>query len=169
MFTKRYRRATEKDVNSFPYFTVQIKDDNGEDFRIHFAALFSTKKDAVPLLFMHGWPGSHFEFLALMDLFRRRYTPDQLPYHIIDPSLPGYTFPSGPPLTRDFKTEDIARIVNKPMVGLGFGCGYIAQGGDIGSLMTCVLLAKHNERKGMYCTSPLKSEPHISERYSHTP
>ena len=144
----QHRRATEKYINSFPNFTVQIKDDDGENFSIHFAALFSKKKDAIPLLFMHGWPGSHLEFLAMLDLFRKCYTPEQLPYNIIVPSLPGYTLSSGPPLTRDFETQDIARIMNKLMVGLGFGGGHIAQGGDIGSFIARVLAANHEECRG---------------------
>lgn len=30
-------------------------------FRIQFAALLSPNRDAIPLLFLHGWPGSHLE------------------------------------------------------------------------------------------------------------
>jgi microsomal epoxide hydrolase len=36
---------------------MKIVDDDGEEFTIHFAALFSEKKDAVPVMLMHGWPG----------------------------------------------------------------------------------------------------------------
>ncbi len=97
---------------------------------------------------MHGWPGSHLEFLSMLDLFRKRYSPEDLPYHIIVPSLPGYTLSSGPPLTRDFQMVDIARLMNKLMVGLGFGGGYIAQGGDIGSFVGKIMLATYDECKG---------------------
>jgi len=53
---KKNRRQREARINSFPNFKVNIEDD-GEVLQVHFAALFSKKKDAIPLLFMHGWPG----------------------------------------------------------------------------------------------------------------
>lgn len=28
-----------------------------EDLTIHFVGLFSEKKDAVPIILLHGWPG----------------------------------------------------------------------------------------------------------------
>lgn len=43
----------EKHINEFPQFTTSI-----EDMTIHFLALFSEKKDAVPIVLMHGWPGT---------------------------------------------------------------------------------------------------------------
>lgn len=95
------------------------------------------------------WPlGSFLEFLEVIDILRKRYSPEELPYHIIVPSLPGYTVSSGPPLTKDFNLEAVARIMNKLMVGLGFGAGYIAQGGDVGSFLCRILNAYHDECTG---------------------
>lgn len=39
-----------------PNFKVLIEDE-GETYDVHFAGLFSQKKDATPLLLSHGWPG----------------------------------------------------------------------------------------------------------------
>ena len=64
-----------------------------------------------------------------MSILREKYTPETLPYHIIVPSLPGYTFSSRPPLDRDFRLEDTARLLNRLMISLGFGNGYVVQGG----------------------------------------
>ncbi|CAH0022525.1 unnamed protein product [Clonostachys rhizophaga] len=52
-----FRRQREEFINSFPNSIATIQDDDGESFRIHFAALFSHKQDAIPLLLLHGWPG----------------------------------------------------------------------------------------------------------------
>ena len=144
-------REVEKQNNSFPNFIAHVKDDNGEVFKIHFMALFSKKKDAIPLLYMHGWPGSHFEHLDLFDLYRKKYSPEDLPYHTIAVSLPGWTLSSGPSLDRNFDTEDIGRLMNKLMVGLGFGNGYICQGGDIGSFVAKVIAGTYDECKGVHC------------------
>ncbi|OCL14061.1 alpha/beta-hydrolase [Glonium stellatum] len=142
-------RAHEKHINSFPNFKVAIEDD-GEDFIIHFAALFSEKKDAIPVAFFHGWPGNFLEFLPMLSLLKQKYSPENLPYHIIVPSLPGYTLSSGPPLDRDFTTEDASRIMNKLMVALGFGSGYIAQGGDVGSFVARTLSREYSECKAVH-------------------
>ena len=73
--------------------------------------------------------GSFLEFLPIMSILRERYTPETLPYHIVAPSLPGFAFSSPPPLDRNFQMEDVARLMNKLMISLGFARGYTAQGG----------------------------------------
>lgn len=93
--------------------------------------------------------GSFLEFLPILQKFREEYTPETLPYHLIVPSLPGFTFSSGPPLERNFGTGDIARVVDQLMKDLGFESGYIAQGGDIGSRIARHLGVDHESCKGM--------------------
>lgn len=83
--------------------------------------------------------GSFIEFIGLLKLLQKRYTPSTLPYHIIVPSLPGFGLSSPPPLDRDFVCEDAAAIINAVMVNLGFGDAYIAQGGDVGSYIARVI------------------------------
>lgn len=152
-------RSRENHINSFPNFQTSIQDDNGDTFSIHFAALFSTKPDATPIVFLHGWPGSFLEFLGVLDLARKKYpNPETLPYHIIAPSLPGYGLSSGPPTDKNWKVQDIARIIDKLMTGLFPQIGYIAQGGDIGAY-TCRPLSKYPSCKGIHLNFSLMSKP----------
>lgn len=146
-------RACEERINSFPNYTASIKDDDGATFTVHFAALFSERADAVPLVLLHGWPGSFLEFLGMLAILKNKYTPKDLPYHVIVPSLPGYAFSTGPPLDKDWKGEDTARIIHKLLVGLGFGSGYVTQGGDIGSFISRILAAKYDACKAMHRVS----------------
>ena len=126
------RRAAEAEINAFPNFALPIGH-KGNTYNTHFLALFSARPDAVPLLFLHGWPGSILEFLPLLRLLTSKYDPSTLPYHVIVPSLPAYAFSSPPPIHRDFRLEDAASI-DTLMVSLGFGTtGYIVQGGDVGA------------------------------------
>jgi len=82
---------------------------------------------------------------------KTQYSPENLPYHLIVPSLPGYAFSSGPPLDRNFTMADVAKILNTLMIQLGFGeTGYIAQGGDIGSRLSRLLGAKYDECKAVH-------------------
>ncbi|KAF2259527.1 epoxide hydrolase-like protein [Lojkania enalia] len=147
-------RAEEKHINSFPNYTMTI-----EDLTIHFVGLFSEKKDAVPIVFMHGWPGSFIEFLPVAELIRKKYTPASQPYHIIIASLPGYTLSSSGPLDKDWTLQDTARIINTLMNNLGFE-KYIAQGGDVGSFVSTILSATYDSCVGIhvnFLSTPLPS------------
>jgi microsomal epoxide hydrolase len=53
------RRSEEDFINSFPQFKTIVTDDDGSKHEIHFMALLSEKKDAIPIAFFHGWPGTH--------------------------------------------------------------------------------------------------------------
>lgn len=146
-------RKTEKRINSFNNYTVDIEH-LGFKFHVHFLALFSKKQDAVPLLLMHGWPGSFLEFLAVVDEFKKKYDENSLPFHIVVPSLPGYAYSNGPPIDQNFNVEGIAVVMDKLMHGLGFGAGYIAQGGDIGSFVARVLYTTADSCKAIHSRFP---------------
>jgi microsomal epoxide hydrolase len=120
-------RAQEEHINSFDNYTMQI-----ECIDLHFIAIFSEKEDAIPIVLIHGWPGSFVEFLPMLDLIRGQYSKRDMPYHIIIPSLPGYTLSKGLPTDVHWTMEDSARILNTLMMNLGFQ-EYLAQGGDVGS------------------------------------
>jgi microsomal epoxide hydrolase len=98
--------------------------------------------------------GSFLELLPILSILKKQYTPDQLPYHYIVLSLPGYAFSTPPPLTRDSHITDIARIMNTLMIQLGFGGGYVAQGGEIGSKVARILAAEHDKCRGKLPDTP---------------
>ncbi|KAF2165285.1 hypothetical protein M409DRAFT_55708 [Zasmidium cellare ATCC 36951] len=154
-------RASESHMNSFPNFKAPVEDKTGT-FEIHFLALISSRVDAIPVILLHGWPGSFLEFLPMLQLFKEKYTPETLPYHLVVPSIPGFTLSAMPLLDRDISQGDAARILNKLMVNLGFGSGYVAQGGDIGSKVARILAVNHKEAKGKYHQLCIK----LTERFT---
>jgi microsomal epoxide hydrolase len=79
---------------------------------------------------------------------RQKYTPDTLPYHLVAPSLPGYTLSKGRPLEHDISQIDVARVMDAVMREIGFGAGYIAQGGDVGSRVARAIAVNHEACKG---------------------
>lgn len=81
---------------------------------------------------------------------KAQYTPQSLPYHLIVPSLPGYAFSAKPPLHREFGLRDVGQLLNQLMLDLGFGDGYVAQGGDIGSRLSRVLAVEHTACKACH-------------------
>lgn len=133
--TNNTRTGIQSEINSVPHFKRAIEY-NGDSYLIHFAALFSSAPSAIPLVLIHGWPGSFLEFLPLLNILQQKYSPENLPYHIIVPSMPGYTFSSGPPVTASsFTVLDTCEIFRQLLHSLGFSKEnpYVVQGGDIGS------------------------------------
>ncbi|KAI1083614.1 Alpha/Beta hydrolase protein [Whalleya microplaca] len=143
-------RQHEERNNSFPNFKAAVKDAEGNTVEIQFLALFSKRPDAVPIAFLHGWPGSICEFLDILDILKHRYSPEDLPYHVIVPSLPGYAYSSGPPVEIGYGVDVAAGAVNNLMVGLGFESGYLAQGGDLGSFVSRFLAISYDACKGIH-------------------
>lgn len=44
-----------------------------------FGGVFVKKPDAKAVIFSHGWPGCWIEFVPLMGMVMKRYTPETLP------------------------------------------------------------------------------------------
>lgn len=68
--------------------------------------------------------GSLLEYIDTINILQKSTTPS---FHLICPNQIGYGWSSGPPLDRGFGMYDMARILDKLMVGLGFGSGYAVQ------------------------------------------
>lgn len=151
------RRKKEAEIDSFNNFTADLELD-GHQHHVHFVALFSHKEDAVPVCFIHGWPGrrsgrtllnsgSFMEFLPMINHLKSTFTPDTLPVHVIVPSMIGFGYSSPPPKDREFVTIDNGTLFNKLMKGLGFNA-YVTQGGDVGSMVAPLMGEAFDEVKG---------------------
>lgn len=154
-------RQHEAYINTFPHFKAQVHDETlSSTFDIHFVALFSPRKDAIPIVFLHGWPGSFLEFLPILEKLRSRYNsvPEDLLYHLIVPSLPGYAFSSAPPTDKNFTTDDAARIFNRLLSStdyLGFNA-YVVQGGDVGARVGRMMAVQYPHCAAIHLnTSPM--------------
>lgn len=147
-------RSRESFINSFPqYKQTVVGPTSGQTFDLHFAALFSEREDAIPVIFMHGWPGSFLEFIPMLDILRSRYTPSTLPYHVIVPSIPdyGYSIRPGDSSLAELTTDYAAEAMNELMLSLGFdSTGYIAQGGDVGYALARTMANNHSACKASH-------------------
>ena len=128
-------RKTEARLNTFPQFVTAI---DGVD--IHFIHVRSQHEDALPLIMTHGWPGSVFEMLEaigpLTNPTAHGGTPEDA-FHLVLPSLPGYGF-SGEPTELGWESGRIAHAWAELMKRLGY-TSYVAQGGDVGALVTDIM------------------------------
>jgi len=125
-------RRQEARLNAFPQFTAEV-----DGPRLHFLHVRSPHAAARPLLLLHGWPGSVFEFLKLIP---RLVEPEKFggraedALHVIAPSLPGYGF-SAAPRAPGGSPRQVARWMHRLMTeALGYRA-YFAQGGDWGSVI----------------------------------
>jgi pimeloyl-ACP methyl ester carboxylesterase len=119
-------RAQEAKLNRFEQFTTEI---DGQ--QIYFIHQRSLRPDAIPLMLIHGWPGSILEFLALIEPLTNPKDSHSPAFHVIVPSLPGFGF-SGPTTTRGWGPQRMAKALVVLMDRLGYS-KYGIQGGDWGS------------------------------------
>jgi pimeloyl-ACP methyl ester carboxylesterase len=126
-----WRRCEER-LNALPQFRTEI-----DGVNIHFIHVRSKHENALPLIMTHGWPGSVIELLEtigpLTDPTAHGGTPDDA-FHLVLPSLPGYGF-SGEPAELGWDSGRTARAWAELMQRLGYS-RYVAQGGDVGALVT---------------------------------
>ena len=119
-------------LNALPQFTTEI---DGVD--IHFIHVRSRHENALPLIMTHGWPGSVIELLEtigpLTDPTAHGGTPADA-FHLVLPSLPGYGF-SSEPAELGWDAARTGRAWAELMHRLGY-TRYVAQGGDVGALVT---------------------------------
>lgn len=122
-------RAQEKKLNELPQFTTEI-----DGLKMHFLHVKSKEKNALPLVIVHGWPGSVHEFHKIIGpltdpVAHGGKATDA--FHVVCPSLPGFGF-SGRPRQPGWSVNRMSDTVAKLMARLGY-TRYGAQGGDWGS------------------------------------
>jgi pimeloyl-ACP methyl ester carboxylesterase len=123
-------RAHEARLNEFPQYTTVI---DGQS--IHFLHVRSAEPGAVPLLLLHGWPGTVAEFAAMIGPLtdpRGHGADPSRAFHVVVPSLPGYGF-SGPTTEPGWDSARMARAFAALMARLGYE-RWGAAGGDAGAL-----------------------------------
>ena len=137
-------RVAEARINAFPQFTAPIKAENGEIVDIHFIHETGSGTSPLPLLLMHGWPGSIAEFLDVIEPLahpeRFGGDPDD-GLTIIAPSLPGYGFSGIPKTTLGPQTT--AGMMSQLMRDVLGYTRYGVQGGDWGGVIGARMALDH--------------------------
>ncbi|KAJ5110298.1 hypothetical protein N7532_002943 [Penicillium argentinense] len=120
----------QDELNKFNHYTAQI-----EGLEIHFIHQKSKAPgaQAIPLLLLHGWPGSFLEFVPIINNLTEKATTaagKNVSFDVIVPSLPGYAFSSVPPV--EWTVSDTARVFDTLLTKvLGYNT-YAAFGTDWG-------------------------------------
>jgi len=122
-------RKQEDALNKLPHFMAKLHCPiSRRDLDIHFIHATSSAPDAIPLLLVHGWPGSVVEFLKVIPLL------NAAGFTVVAPSIPGYGW-SEAPTTPGANVWYMADRLHTLMQELGYA-QYAAQGGDWGGAIT---------------------------------
>jgi pimeloyl-ACP methyl ester carboxylesterase len=130
--TKYDWRAEERKLNQLDQFVTKV---DGLD--LHFVHARSKEKNALPLVIVHGWPGSFVEFAKIIGPLTDPVAHGgraEDAFHVVCPSLPGFGF-SSKPKERGWSSQRMAEVIAKLMARLGYA-RYGAQGGDWGAGIT---------------------------------
>ncbi|XP_049881303.1 juvenile hormone epoxide hydrolase-like [Pectinophora gossypiella] len=127
--------AREKFMNQFPQFKTNIQ---GLD--IHFIRVKPQVPAGVkvlPLILMHGWPGSVREFYEAIPLLTKPRDGYNFAFEVVVPSLPGYGFSDGA-VRPGLGATQVAVVMRNLMHRLGFKKFYV-QGGDWGAAIASAM------------------------------
>ncbi|XP_075985879.1 uncharacterized protein LOC142983004 [Anticarsia gemmatalis] len=125
----------ENFLNQFPQYKTNIQ---GLD--IHFIRVkpqVPNNVQVVPLLLMHGWPGSVREFYEAIPLLTKQTPGYNFVFEVIAPSIPGYGF-SDPAVRPGLGLPQVSVIFKNLMNRLGHKKFYV-QGGDWGAAIASVM------------------------------
>ncbi|XP_063987163.1 juvenile hormone epoxide hydrolase 1-like [Diachasmimorpha longicaudata] len=119
-------------INRFPLFSTNIQ---GLNIRfLHVKPKDPKGKRVLPLLILHGWPGSIVEFYKFIPMLTTPRDDHDFVFEIIAPSLPGFGY-SDAAIRPGLGSSQIAVIMKNLMLRLGFNKYYV-HGGDWGAFIT---------------------------------
>ena len=154
-------REQEQRLNQFDQFKTQI-----DGLEMHFIHQRSENPNSIPLMLVHGWPGSISEFTDILGPLTdpAAHGGDiSDSFHVVAPSLPGFGF-SGIPSETGYSPEKIAKILAMLMEKIGYD-QYAIAGGDWGAIINRHLANHYPERLiGLHSNMMLASAPTDQEK-----
>ncbi|KAJ6498723.1 Alpha/Beta hydrolase protein [Mycena vulgaris] len=154
-------RENEAQINAeLPQFTRDIAVTSHGTLNIHYVHQKSEVPDAIPLLFVHGWPGNFLEVRKILPLLVES-SPDHPSFNVVALGLPGYGF-SEAPKTKGFRLDQYAEVGHKLMLALGYN-EYVTQGGDLGFQVTRRIARNYGGKhsKAWHTNFPLAQHPSL--------
>ena len=136
-------RAQEAALNQFPQFKVGL---HGID--LHYLRVEGKGPNPTPLLLMHGWPGSVYEFIDILPRLTdpARFGGDPADaFTVIAPSLPGYGL-SFEPNQKRFSIAEMADCFADLMTDVLGHQRFAVQGGDWGASAASALGVRHADK-----------------------
>ncbi|KAI4471872.1 epoxide hydrolase 1-related [Holotrichia oblita] len=149
-WTTRYDwRQRERWLNEYPQFKTNIQ---GLDIHfVHVKPEAAAGRKVLPLLMLHGWPGSFREFYGVIPLLTRPKEGRDFVFELVIASLPGYGFSQGA-AKPGLGALQSAVIFKNLMERLGFKKYYL-HGGDWGAAIVTAMSSMYPDTVlGMHST-----------------
>ena len=126
-------RSREVLLNSLGWYCTDI-----DGASLEFLHVRSSRQDAIPILLVHGWPGSVLEFRRVLSALAEPGGRGEHPaFHIVVPCLPGASV-SGAMGTGGWDLHRIAAAWAELMMRLGYS-RWVAHGGGSGTRLAAQL------------------------------
>src|SRR5690348_13829180 len=156
-------RRVETRLNALPQFLTEI-----DDLDIHFIHVKSRHENALPVILIHGWPGSIVEMLnvvgPLTDPTAYGGSVEDA-FDVVIPSIPGYGF-SGKPTSSGWGPDRVASASLELMKRLGY-TRFVAQGGDWGAVIVDLMgVQAPPELLGIHVNMPGVLPPEIAAGFA---
>ena len=131
-------RKQETLLNQYSQFNTEIDGQN-----IHYLHIKSPKPNAIPLMLIHGWPGSFADFIKVIEPLTNPQN-NQFAFDLVIPSVPGFGF-SIPVKEKGWNMFRIATAFTALMKQLGYE-KFAVHGGDMGAGIAGIMsgVAAHN-------------------------
>jgi pimeloyl-ACP methyl ester carboxylesterase len=156
-------RRVETRLNALPQFLTEI-----DDLDIHFIHVKSRHDNALPVILIHGWPGSVVEMLKVVAPLTDPTTyggSAEDAFDVVIPSIPGYGF-SGKPTTSGWGPDRVASASLELMKRLGY-TRFVAQGGDWGAVIVDLMgVQAPPELLGIHVNMPGILPPEIAAGFA---
>ncbi|EJD06708.1 alpha/beta-hydrolase [Fomitiporia mediterranea MF3/22] len=124
-------KSLERRTAKFDNYLVHYENE-GDVLDLHFVHAKSSRPDAIPLILLHGWPGTFFDFHKVIEPLTSPPSSGLPAFHVVVPSLPGY-FLSTLPRRDGWSLADTARVFDDLMTSVLGYTKYVGQ--DSVSLM----------------------------------
>ncbi|KAF9773102.1 hypothetical protein IL306_009145 [Fusarium sp. DS 682] len=125
--------SINKRLKQFTTIVEPVINNISHSVPLHFVHHRSSRSDAIPLLFIHGWPGSFLEVENIIGPLTNPPNASVPAFHVVAPSIPGFGF-SPAPQQPGFGPMEASYVFNELMLQLGYS-KYVIQGGDFGGVI----------------------------------
>ena len=121
--------------------TTGPKSNFTEPVPLHFVHHRSNRADAIPFLFIHGWPGSFREVGHIIHGLTNPPNASSPAFHVVAPSIPGFGF-SPAPGKPGFGPREAGDAFHSLMQQLNY-TRFVIQGGDLGAVILRFMAADY--------------------------
>lgn len=130
--------------------------DDRKPIRTHFVHARSSASSAIPLLYIHSWPGS---FIEIQRLIPHLVAPqDTQAFHVVCPSIPGFGF-SDASEEPDFGAAGAAEVFGALMHRLGYESYVVCAGGWGLEVARALAMREPGRCRGVFAWNPVFKEP----------